>query len=194
MKIRAKIDQQEFDIEVFFKFFKKEEVKTSKEEFKELCKKGCKNYGHKWCCPPFAPSFNDYCNKEGIFVVLFKCDLNQINSTKYNRMRIANVVMKSRIDKLMRELENDFKTKFFSSGSCRLCKPCRCPEPCKYPDKKRYSLEATGVDCADLAKRLGVELEWYPSGNSTSTVCGLICNEKEVCAVEKKVGELIKKI
>ena len=51
--------------------------------------------------------------KEGIFVLMFLIRLENINSAEYNKVRIANSVIKSRIDKLMRILEKEFNTNFF---------------------------------------------------------------------------------
>ena len=187
LSFNAKTKENDIKIDCFHSFIRKEEVKADKSGFQKLCKSGCKNYNKKYSCPPFSPSFDDISSEyDGLFVLMFKCDLDQINSTEYNKVRIANVVMKSRIDRLMRNLESRFSTTFLSTGSCRLCRPCRCrlKLPCEHPDKRRYSLEAVGVDCDTLSRKLfNTGLLWYNKGKSpeyTCVICGLFCNASDV--------------
>lgn len=198
---KVKTNQNKFVVEYSYKFVGKGEIKTNRALFSEMCKQGCKNYGKKYCCPPFAPDFKVLlAGKEGLFVVLFRCDLNQIDSTEYNKMRIANVAMKSRIIKLMRILEQKFNTIFLSTGSCNLCKPCKLKlgQPCGHPDKRRYCLESTGVDCNKLSKDLfNIIMLWYKDKKApgyTCVMCGLVCNMAEVEEIEKELNKEINKM
>ena len=198
MKIKIQTLQNRFDIETCSAFIEKQKIRRDKKLFNEMCREGCKNYGKNYCCPPLAPDFKVLVgDKSGLYVVLFKCDLNQINSTKYNRMRIANVAMKSRIIKLMRILEERFNTVFLNTGSCNLCKPCKLNlgQPCGHPDKRRYCLESTGVDCNKLCVDLfNIKLLWYGNKKApkyTCVVCGLVCDEDESERVEKELNKLI---
>ena len=198
-QIHAKTPKNKFNIEVYYDFIEKSKVKTNKQLFSEMCKSGCKNYNKKYSCPPFSPNFEDLIknqNKEGLFVVLFQCNLTQINSTEYNKLRIANVVMKSKIDKIMRLLEKEFNTIFLSTGSCRLCKPCKLvlKQPCKHPDERRYSLESTGVDCKALSENLfGTKLLWYnkKAPEYTCVLCGILVDKNDVPEVINKLNALI---
>jgi len=197
MNLEVKTKNNNIFIEIYYEFIKKEEVKTNKELFSKMCKEGCKNYGKKFSCPPYAKDFISVADKEGVFVLMFLIKLNQINSTEYNKLRIANSIMKSRIDKIMRILEERFNTKFFSTGSCRLCKICNInlKKPCKHPDKMRYSLEATGVDCNSLSKKLfNKPLLWFKDKKSpehTAVLVGLICNSKDIDNIKKELEHLI---
>ena len=182
--------KRKISIEVYSDFIAKERIKIDKVCFSELCKK-CKNYNKKYACPPKSPDFNLICNKEGVYIVLLKCNLEQIKNTgEYNKIRIANSILKSRIDRFMRSLEEKSgnKLKFLSSGSCRLCKKCNFQKnlPCKYPNKMRFSLEATGIHVEDLTKKLfDLPLLWYDSKKHlapeyTCVVAGLMCDKKDV--------------
>ena len=108
---------------------------------------------------------------------MYKVNLYQLNYKDYLKVQLANSVIKSRIDKHMRKIEKD--SEFLSSGSCRLCKPCKLKlkQPCKYPDKKRYSLEAVGVDVNDLTIKLfNIPMLWYKdkiAPKYTCVVCGM---------------------
>jgi len=191
--IQAITNQNNLKINTYSKFIDKDEVVAKKQLFNNMCKKGCKNYNKKYCCPPLTPDFNNLIkNNQGLFVVLFVCNLDQINSTEYNKVRIANVVMKSRVIKLMRHLEEKFNTIFLSTGSCNLCKPCQLKlnKPCKHPKKRRYCLESVGVDCNNLSKKLfNIPLLWYKNKKApeyTLVICGLVCNKEKAEEIEKQ--------
>jgi predicted metal-binding protein len=194
----VKTASNDYNVKVYSKFIKKEDVLVQKDLFCKMCKIGCKNYDNKFSCPPFSGNFIELVgNRDGIFVVLFLMDLSKIDSTQYNKLRIANSIMKSRMDKIMRIMESKFDTKFFSTGSCRLCRTCqlKLKKSCKHPDKMRYSLEATGVDCDDLSKKLfNLPLLWFNNGQApkyTCVIAGLICDSLEVSSVEIELNKLI---
>lgn len=195
---QIKTENNNLKIDYSMDFIEKEKIKIDKKFFEKMCRECCINYNQKYSCPPFSPSFNllseDF---DGLFIVLFLCKLNQIDSTEYNKIRIANIIMKSKIDKLMRELEEKTNLKYLSTGSCRLCKPCKLKlkQPCKHPEKRRYSLESTGIDCNDLVEKLfKIKLQWYKNKKApeyTCVLCGLLCNKKDVNRIEKSILELI---
>jgi predicted metal-binding protein len=196
---KVKTENNNLKINYYFEFIKKQDIKQDKELFNKMCKKGCKNYNKKYSCPPFVPKLNILLkDNDGLYMVLFLCNLNQINSTEYNKVRIANVVMKSRIIKLMREVEQKFNTIFLSSGSCNLCKPCKLKLnlQCKHPDKRRYSLEAAGIDCHCISKRLfNIPLLWYKNKKApryTCVICGLICQKKQKQRIKTEIEKFIK--
>jgi len=191
-------NKNNFKIDYYYEFIGKDKIKVNKDFFSNMCKKGCKNYNKKYSCPPFSPSFKNLSKSyDGLFIIFFLTSLKQIKSTEYNKIRIANVVMKSKIKKLMRYLEEKFDTKFLSTGSCDLCKPCKCKLKlsCKYPEKRRYSLEAVGIDCnklsEDIFKR---KLLWYKDKKApdyTTVMCGLLCNKKDIRKIEEEIKKYL---
>ncbi|MBS3073465.1 hypothetical protein J4465_01565 [Candidatus Pacearchaeota archaeon] len=194
----VRTEKNKLKIDYMSGFIEKSKINVDKPLFDKMCKDGCVNYNKKYSCPPFSPNFKIISkNYEGLFVIMFLCSLNQISSTEYNQVRIANVVMKSKLDTLMRNLEEKTGLKYLSTGSCRLCKPCKLKlkQPCKHPNKKRYSLESTGVDCDELTKKLfDISLQWYKNKKSpeyTSVLCGLICNKKDLKIIEKNLNLII---
>jgi predicted metal-binding protein len=196
--IKVQTPKNNFNIEVYSNFINVKEIESNKALFTEMCKSGCKNFGKKYSCPPFSPSFNSiFDGYEKLFVLMFLCNLSQINSTEYNKLRIANVVMKSKIEKIMRELEKINNSKFLSTGSCRLCKPCKAKlnQPCKHPEKRRYSLESIGINCNTLIKKVfEKELKWFKEGKSpeyTCVICGLLCNKENEEKIKKELKILI---
>ncbi len=166
-------------VEAFAGVVDASDVVVDKVKFLKLCKEGCKNFNCKYSCPPFSPHFKRL-GIEKLFVLVLRLPLDQLSDYKpYHRVRLANSVLKSRADNVMRQLESETGTKFLSTGSCRLCKPCgrKVGKPCKRPDKMRFSLEAVGIDCNELCKNLfGFPLLWYGDKKApvyTAVVCAL---------------------
>lgn len=166
-----------------------EEYKLNKyvnyDRFSELCKEGCPNYAEKWACPPYSPSYTDFTKQyEKVAVCLLTMDMDQFSYIKndYLKVRAANTILKSRIDKALRQLKSQNRP-YISTGSCRLCKPCRCKskQPCAHPDIMSYSFESLGMDVSTMVKDLfDIELLWYKKGHVpqyTSAVAGLLSNE-----------------
>ncbi|MCJ7648379.1 MAG: DUF2284 domain-containing protein, partial [Candidatus Lokiarchaeota archaeon] len=64
-------------------------------------------------------------------------------------------------------------------GYCRICfkegKNCTYDDgiPCRYPDKKRFSMEAVGIDVDKTVKNVNIEIEWPPINYAYRF--GLIC-------------------
>lgn len=154
-------------------------------KFNELCKSGCLNYGKKWSCPPFTPSFEQYTNSyKYLSVCVLSINLSQFFYIKndYLKVKAANIILKSRIDKVLRFL-SQYSDSYISTGSCRLCNPCKCKmhKECAKPDIMSYSFEALGVDVDFMVMSLFQhKLLWYKKGNLpeyTSVVAGLLSDE-----------------
>lgn len=155
-----------------------------KDKFDSLCQNGCPNYNQKWSCPPLAPSYSRFVSAyEKIIVVVISTTLDQFSYIKndYLKVKAANTIMKSRIDKVLRSfLSND--SYYISTGSCRMCKPCKrkLNQACAHPDKMTYSFEALGINVSEMVKDLfDFELLWYKKKSLpeyTSVVAGIVFN------------------
>lgn len=198
--LNASTPSKEYNYELFFVdgLSKKLKQYESVETFKNLCEKGCPNYNKKWSCPPFSPSFSRFTQKyKYIKVVLLTIRIDQFDNIKNNYLKIkaANSILKSRVDKVLRSFISD-DIYYISTGSCRLCKPCKCKInlPCAHPELKTYSFEALGINVSDLTADLfGIKLQWYSKNNLpeyTSVVAALISTH-ELESVDI-VGELRK--
>ena len=157
-----------------------------RQKYSDLCKNGCINYGHKWSCPPFAPSYLQYADEyKYLWIFVFFANLEQFSYIKndYLKVKAANTILKSRIDKVLRNLSQIFG-RYISTGSCRLCKPCKCKSGmlCAKPDKMSYSFEALGVDVGAMTREvLNHDLLWYKKCHLpeyTTVVTGLLSSEK----------------
>ncbi|UCD01693.1 MAG: DUF2284 domain-containing protein [Promethearchaeota archaeon] len=157
----------------------------------------CPSYGHSWACPPEAPYLEEEVSHYKQFYLIFvKYNLRiHIEKEKEkhpnrNEISIRNAFFMKNLlrDKLeqeirliINELQNPYEKKLILwDGFCRLCfnekdKWCTydAGDPCRYPDKKRYSMEAVGIDVTQTVKNLNFNLEWPP--NEFIYRFGLIC-------------------
>jgi len=158
---------------------------VNKRQFDSLCESGCINFGRKWACPPFSPSFSDFViGWERIIVIYMRVATVQLSYIKndYLKIKAANSIMKSRADRFLREMAHQYGS-YISMGSCRLCNPCKrtVDKQCAKPDKMTFSFEALGVDVDQMVNScFSTPLQWYKSGclpEYTAVVCGLLTNE-----------------
>lgn len=162
------------------------ESHMDKAKFDDLCKLGCPNYNQKWSCPPFAPKFFDFAKPyQYILVVLLLVNMDEFDYIKqdYMKIRAANSILKSRMDKALRQSKNDGEF-YVSTGSCRLCRSCKRKSgvSCAHPQERTFSFEAMGVNVSSLAMDLFQKrLLWYRKGalpQYTCVVGGLLTNSQ----------------
>lgn len=153
-----------------------------KDKCNYLCKIGCPNFKRKWSCPPNAPSYIEFAKEFNyLTVIILSTQLRQFSyiENDYLKIKAANVILKSRIDKALRQIISK-DLKYISTGSCRLCKSCNYKKglPCKHPDIMTYSYEALGVNVQDMVHDVfDYQLLWYKKGylpEYTSVVTGVL--------------------
>ena len=89
--------------------------------------------------------------------------------------------MEQEIHLFIDKSQNSYKERFILwDGFCRICfnkKDNGCTydsgNPCRYPDKKRYSMEAVGIDVTNTVKKLNQAIEWPPINYAYRF--GLVC-------------------
>lgn len=157
----------------------------------------CPSYGHSWACPPEAPYLEREVSQYIKFYLIFvKFNLGsyiekeKLRHPKRNETSIRNAffmknLLRDRLEKeiklFINEYQNSYEEKLILwDGFCRLCfnekdKGCTydAGDPCRYPDKKRYSMEAVGIDVTQTVKNLNFNLEWPP--NKHVYRFGLVC-------------------
>ena len=77
---------------------------------------------------------------------------------------------RSRLDKRLLALEEEYNGRAFYAGSCILCpwEECarRSGKACRYPSRIRRSLEACGFDLGRTTSELfGIEMKWSENRN-----------------------------
>ena len=140
--IECSIDLTETKSEQLIKY-------EEKKKFDLLCKNGCPNYNKKWSCPPLSPSYSNFVSEyENIIIVVFSTKLDQFHYIKndYLKVKAANTIMKSRIDKVLRSFVSNDRY-YISTGSCRMCKPCKrkLNQPCAHPGEIYLILSLNGI-------------------------------------------------
>ena len=156
----------------------------------------CPNYGHSWACPPEAPYLEENVSRyEKFFLIYYEFNLkeyverNKLEFPKRSEEKIRNSFYHKDIvrDYLAKEIitflqnySESYNEKFILwDGYCRICfkegKNCTYDDgiPCRYPDKKRFSMEAVGIDVDKTVKSVDIEIEWPPINYAYRF--GLIC-------------------
>jgi predicted metal-binding protein len=157
----------------------------------------CPSYGHSWACPPEAPFLEQEVstyNKYYLIFVKFNLDKyverEKLKYPKKNESNIRNAFfMKNPLRDNLEEEISQFLDKFQEyyneklvlwDGFCRVCfndkdKGCTydAGDPCRYPDKKRFSMEAVGIDVTQTVRNLNFNIEWPP--NEFVYRFGLVC-------------------
>lgn len=157
----------------------------------------CPSYGHSWACPPEAPYLEEKVSRyQKFFLVYVKFNLSKyIEEVKTKHPKRSEKVIRNAFfmktllrDELEQEIINFIEENQTSckkrlilwDGFCRVCynekdKGCTYDsgDPCRYPDKKRYSMEAVGIDVTRTVLNLKIDIEWPP--NNYSYRFGLVC-------------------
>ncbi|MFX1455059.1 MAG: DUF2284 domain-containing protein [Promethearchaeota archaeon] len=146
----------------------------------------CPSYGHSWACPPEAPYMEQKVAEfKDFYLVFYQIDLSkyikneQLKYPNKSEQSIRTMLFSSGIvrDKLENEITNFLETysKSFDEnlilwdGYCRVCsnkidKGCTfdAGEPCRYPEKRKYSMEAVGIDVTKTVSKLNLGIQWPP--------------------------------
>jgi len=157
----------------------------------------CPSYNHSWACPPVAPYLEQEISQYTKFYLVYvKFDFKQYierikaKHPKRSEDRIRNTFFMKNLlrDKLEQEiiqfnnrLSQCFKKIFILwDGFCRVCsnqkdKGCTYDsgDPCRYPTKRKYSMEAVGIDVTKTVKKINLNIEWPPINHAYRF--GLIC-------------------
>ncbi|MFX1278901.1 MAG: DUF2284 domain-containing protein [Promethearchaeota archaeon] len=157
----------------------------------------CPNYRHSWACPPEAPYLEKkVSNFNRFYLIYYKLDfINYIKNEKAKNptssekeirdMLFTNNLLRDKLEQEIYMFIENYKANFEEKlilwdGYCRTCnnkidKGCNYDsgEPCRYPDKKRYSMEAVGIDVTAMTNKLKIPIEWPPINHVYRF--GLVC-------------------
>jgi len=153
------------------------------------CRAGCNSYGHKFVCPPFAPTPDEFRKTlkeyKNILIVKFPADAEAEEDV--GRSLLRNLCApdtpldlrdrtkkfwdvwngdKRRILLAMLELEkaafNRGYTLAFAltAGSCTLCEKCNIGGSCTHPTMARFPEHALGVNVKKTLKNVGMSVKF----------------------------------
>ena len=138
--------------------------------FMAYCRE-CRRYGNCWSCPPFHDSEDYLSGFRNLLIVctqIIPLTLEVPDAVEAGQELIHKE--RSRLDKRLLALEEEYNGRAFYAGSCILCpwEECtrRSGKACRYPLRIRRSLEACGFDLGRTTSELfGIEMKWSENRN-----------------------------
>jgi predicted metal-binding protein len=153
------------------------------------CRAGCHMYGHKFVCPPYTPTPDEFRKMlkeyENILIVKFPADAeaeedvgrnllkNQCSPETLPDLRDRTKKFwdvwngdKRRILLAMLELEKAAFNRGYTlavsltAGSCTLCAKCNMEATCTHPTMARYPEHALGVNVKKTLKNVGMSIKF----------------------------------
>ena len=147
----------------------------------------CPSYGHSWACPPEAPYLEATVAKfKEFYLIYYELNLTyyvesqkvkfpnksetNIKNSIYTSSLLRNKLEKEILDFLDNYHEAYEENLILWDGYCRVCsnkndKGCTYDtgKPCRYPEKRKYSMEAVGIEVTKTVSQLNLEIEWPPT-------------------------------
>ena len=153
------------------------QIKTDR-IFRDMCAaNACGAYGKCYMCPPDVGEIEalmaEICRYDHALVYQLigeledSFDVESMVEAKQEHRRLAQEL------RPLFEREEISKSLHLGSGGCGVCRPCAKVrgEPCAHPALAMSSLEAYGIDVAQLAKQAGMK---YINGANTVTYFGAV--------------------
>lgn len=183
-----------YPLELYYKTIKPSEIillEGNKADYCKGCKNDGKNGGCSWCAPDFMKLATKY---KWFQIISIKSDYETISKNPkmslYHKVLAMERLTSNIINRISINFLNLAKTKgksyLIACGNCRSCKRNGCSVSttgkCSQPLKRRYSMEATGINVeATLKEYLGVQLLWYKKGSGIlpeyiTRACGILTN------------------
>lgn len=149
----------------------------------------CPNYGHTWGCPPEAPYLEEKVSQfKKFYLIYYQFNLEEyVNKekskhpkrseqtirTSFYRKNLIRDLVEKELFRFLEQYKDPYTERLILwDGYCRVCENTKdggCTYDkkisCRYPDKKRYSMEAVGIDVDKTIKNikhLDFTLEWPP--------------------------------
>ena len=139
----------------------------------------CGYYGKSWVCPPACGSLAEC---EGRMHAFPKGILLVTQAHREDESSFAEVIETSRQHKerhyaLAEKMQAALpRVLALGAGSCSLCRECTYPDaPCRHPDRAVSSLEACGLQVADVCRDCGVE--YHYNGKTITFVSACLFEE-----------------
>ncbi len=155
---------------------------------KQKCQFGCRHYGNRFTCPPFAPTPEETGETLGRYEQALL-----VGYYNLKREAAGEEAKRRDIHQLLYDLERDaflggyHKAFFYGAGPCRLCPECPAAKienpgmfhkkECKFPKEARPSMEAAGMDVYATVHRAGFDLHVVREHSDPYNCFGLVLLE-----------------
>ncbi|MFW9877121.1 MAG: DUF2284 domain-containing protein [Candidatus Thorarchaeota archaeon] len=147
----------------------------------------CPSYEHSWSCPPEAPYLEELVSKFNKFYLIYyklniteqvkkeKAKNHEMNENEIRNVLLIGNFLRNKLEEEIHIFFENYRTEceqklILWDGFCRTCfneidKGCTYDDgdPCRYPDKKRFSMEAVGIDVTHTVRNLNFNIEWPPT-------------------------------
>jgi predicted metal-binding protein len=130
------------------------------------CQYGCPNYGENLCCPPYAPTAEETQKAIDDFRYALLVRFKTLGEAK----KLVPVIERAIF------LDGRYKAFGFKGGGCGLCEKCNLKK-CVHPQEARPSLEASGIDVYETARRNGFSVEVLRNREAQGSFFGLVLIE-----------------
>lgn len=131
---------------------------------KAKCSYGCRYYGRKWSCPPYAMGSDDFRELLGCYSkAIVVAGQPPLREFQQNLLELEKSAF----------LQGFKKALAFTGGPCSWCDSC-ADDRCCFPEKRRPSLEACGCDVFALAKSCNIPLKPVRSSEDFVQYIGLL--------------------
>jgi predicted metal-binding protein len=146
-------------------------------EFRAMCEANrCGHFGKGWMCPPAVGGIEEMIAeaRRRTRALVFMHVGRLASSWDWKGMVATARRFGRQVGRLARDLAGLVPEPLvLGAGPCRLCGLCACAtrEPCRHPEKATTSLEACGIDVAQLAQAAGLN---YVNGPNTVSYFGAV--------------------
>ncbi|MFQ5826230.1 MAG: DUF2284 domain-containing protein [Dehalococcoidia bacterium] len=155
---------------------------------RQKCQWGCRHFGKRFTCPPYAPSPEETAEtlkmyQRALLVGFYDLRRDEMQETP-RRLDIHRLLYELERTAF---LEGYHKALSYGAGPCRLCPECPAEKlenpslfytkECKVPKEARPSMEAAGMDVYATAHRAGFELHVVRERSDPYNSFGLVLLE-----------------
>ena len=113
----------------------------------------CGYYGKSWACPPACGSLEDESSFDEIIAVSRRHKTRHYAFAEKMQAALPRVLA-------------------LGSGGCSLCETCTYPDaPCRHPDRMVSSLEACGLQVADVCRDCGIAYHYSGKTITLASAC-----------------------
>ncbi len=130
------------------------------------CQYGCANYNTNLCCPPYTPTAEETQKAIDDYRYALLIRFNALGDAKRLVPSIERALF----------LDGRYKAFGFKGGGCGLCEKCNLKN-CIHPTEARPSLEASGIDVYQTARRNGFSIEVLKDKQAKGSFFGIVLIE-----------------
>ncbi len=135
-------------------------------EVRDMCAADrCRQYGKSWSCPPACGTLEECRGRAEAFDwgILLQTTVAMEDDFDVDAMAEGDRLQRERFDAFCGRIDPAERHLALGAGACSLCAACTYPDaPCRFPGRLRPSMEAYGLQVADVCKSAGTAYYYGP--------------------------------